>query len=273
LSMATSFPMFSLLPAELRIQIWKEAFRPSSKLSTITLSYTRWDRLDTQAYDGPNFQVAQGSLWYFAFAPCQNLPAALFTVREAFSIGQRYYHIARQIGHEIVDKTIIKELTTVENEIIVENYSSSMPTTIRNERETVYSVNDLVHVTINPKVTIEQDLPLSHHAISDLHPLAFQGVKYLVMDAMEFYNRMYVMNSNSLVFAGLEVLFLVMGRYDGIREGGWEIPRDGAVDMWDFLKPCERIDLEAGTSKWNIGEVVFVRSVEAALERVEWMGV
>lgn len=88
------------------------------------------------------------------------------------------------------------------------------------------------------------------------------------MDAMEFYNQMYVMKSNSLVFTGLEVLFLVMGRYDEIHEGGWEIPDDGALDMWDFLKPWERFDLEAGTSKWNVGEVVFVSSIEEALERV-----
>jgi len=91
------------------------------------------------------------------------------------------------------------------------------------------------------------------------------------MDAMEFYNRMYVMDSNSLVFAGLEVLFLVMGQYDEMRQGG--IPDDRAVDMWDFLKPCERLDLEAGTVKWNIKEVVFVGSIEEALEKVERRGV
>ncbi|KAN0093992.1 hypothetical protein V8E51_017176 [Hyaloscypha variabilis] len=266
MSMASSFPLFSLLPAELRVQIWKDALRPSPNISTITLSYTRWDRLDTEAYDEPAFQVAQGNLWYFAFAPSQPLPAALFTAREAFSVGQRYYHIARQIGHEIVDKTIINKLTTVDKEIIVEDYSGSMPTTVRKGREIVYSMNDLVHVTINPKVTIEEHLPLSHHAISDHCSLRLQGVKYLVMDAMEFYNRMYVMNSDSIMFAGLEVLFLVMGRYGGILD-------DGAVDMWDFMKPCERLDLEAGTAKWSIGEVLFVRSVEEALEQVGRRGV
>ena len=81
------------------------------------------------------------------------------------------------------------------------------------------------------------------------------------------------MNSNSLVFSGLEVLFLVMGRYDGIREGGWEIPNVRAVDMWEFLKPWERMDLEAGTAKWRVGEVVFVRSVEDALEGLIRRGV
>jgi hypothetical protein len=81
------------------------------------------------------------------------------------------------------------------------------------------------------------------------------------------------MNSNSLVFSGLEVLFLVMGRYDGIRDGGWEIPHVGAVDMWEFLKPWERMDLEAGTAKWRVGEVVFVRSVEDVLEGLIRRGV
>ena len=266
--MASSFPQFSLLPAELRFQIWRLALLPSPKISTITLSYTRWDPLDSQAYDGPSFEVVQGNLWYFAFAPCQSLPPILFTTREAFIVGQRYYHIARQIGHEIVDTTVITDLTTVDKEIIVEDYSSSMPIIIRKERAIPHSINDLVHVTINPKVTIENDLPLSYHAISDLYPLTFHGIKYLVMDAMEFHNRMYIMNSNSLVFSGLEVLFLVMGRYDGIRDGGWEIPNVGAVDMWDFLKPWERMDLEAGTAKWKAGEVVFVRSVEDALKQV-----
>lgn len=266
--MACSFPHFSLLPAELRFQIWELALLPSPKISTITLSYTRWDPLDSQAYDGPIFDVAQGNLWYFVFAPCQKLPAILFTNKEACSIGQRYYHLARQIGHELVDKNIMMDLATVDNEIFVEDYSSSIPITSQKERVIPYSINDLVHVTINHKVTIKNDLPLSHHAISDLHPLSFKAIKYLVMDAMEFHNRMYVMNSNSLVFSGLEVLFLVMGRYDGIRQGGWEIPDAEAVDMWDFLKPCERMDLEAGTAKWNVREVVFVKSIEDALERV-----
>jgi hypothetical protein len=79
---------------------------------------------------------------------------------------------------------------------------------------------------------------------------------------------MYVMNANSLVFKGLEVLYLVMGRYDEIRDGGWEIPGEGAVDMWDFLKPWERLDLEVGTKKWGVREVVFVGSVGEAMERV-----
>jgi hypothetical protein len=102
--------------------------------------------------------------------------------------------------------------------------------------------------------------------------LFFQGIKYLVMDAMEFHNRMYIMNSNSLVFSGLKVLFLVMGQYHGTQEGGWRIPNDDAVDMWEFLKPCERLDLEAGTAKWKVGKVVFVSSVEDALERVALSG-
>jgi hypothetical protein len=88
------------------------------------------------------------------------------------------------------------------------------------------------------------------------------------MDAMEFHNRMYVMNSNPLVFSGLKVLFLVMEPYGNIDVGGWEIQSDSAIDRWDFLKPGERADLEAGTAKWNVGEVVFVRSTEEALERV-----
>lgn len=88
------------------------------------------------------------------------------------------------------------------------------------------------------------------------------------MDAMEFHNRMYVMNSNPLVFLGLKVLFLVMELYGNIGVGGWEIQSDGAVDIWGFLKPGERADLEAGTAKWNVGEVVVVRSVEEALQRV-----
>jgi hypothetical protein len=272
-SMASLFPQFSLLPAELRFQIWELALLPLPKISTTTLSYTRWDPLDHQADDRPIFEVAQGNLWYFAFAPCRTLPAILFTTREAFSIGRRYYHTARQIGHEIVDKTIITDLTTTNKEIVAEEYSGFIPTTTRKERAISCSINDLVHLKINSKVTVEKDLPLSYHAISDLYPLSFQGVKYLVMDAMEFYNRMYVMKSSSLVYSSLEVLFLVMGRYDGIREGGWAIPVAGAVDMWDFLKPCERTDLEAGTAKWNVGEVVFVRSVEDALERVERRGV
>jgi len=266
--MASLFPQFSLLPAELRFQIWNLALLPPPKISTITLSYTRWDPLDTQASDRLSFHVSQGNLWYFASAPCQSLPAILFTSREAFSVGQRYYHLARQVGHEIVNKNIITNLTNINKEIIVEDYSSSMPTIIRKERAIPYSVNDLVYVTINPKVTTEDGLPLSHHAISDLYPLRIQGIKYLAMDAMEFHNRMYVMKSHSLVFSGLEVLFLVMGRYDGIREGGWEIPNAEACNMWDFLKPWERTDLEAGTAKWNVGEVVFVRSVEDALELV-----
>ncbi len=56
------------------------------------------------------------------------------------------------------------------------------------------------------------------------------------MDAMEFHNRMYVMNSNSLVFSSLEVLFLVMGQYGDTGVADWEIPSDddGDVDMWDF---------------------------------------
>ena len=37
---------------------------------------------------------------------------------------------------------------------------------------------------------------------------------------------------------------------------------DSAVDIWDVLKPGERADLEVGTAKWNVGDVVFVRSVE-----------
>jgi 2EXR family len=266
--MASSFPQFSLLPAELRFQIWSLALLPPPKLSTVTLSYTRWDPLDSQAYDGPSFEVVHGNLWYFAFAPCQSLPPILFTSREAFSIGQRYYHLARHVGHEIVDQAVITDLTTAEQEIIVEDYSRAMPTTIRKERAIPYSLHELVHVTVSPKVAVDSELPLSHHAISDLHPLSFQGIRYLVMDAMEFHNRMYVMGSSSLVFAGLQVLFLVMGRYDGIREGGWEIPTAGAADLWDFLKPCERADLETGTAKWKVRSVVFVNSVEEALERV-----
>jgi hypothetical protein len=267
-SKITSFPQFSLLPAELRRQIWETALAPPPKISTITLSYTRWDPLEPQAYDGPSFEIAQGSLWYFAFAPSRTLPAILFTSQEAFSIGQRYYHVAQQLGHEIVDETIISDLTTLDGEIVVEGYSSSMPVIERRERAVLCSTNDLVHVTINPKVSVQEEELLSHHAISDLHPLTFQGIKYLVMDAMEFYNRMYVMSSNSLVFVGLEVLFLVMGHYDGIRNGGWEIPGDGAVDMWAFLKPWERTDLEAGTKKWGVKEVQFVGSVEEAMEMV-----
>jgi hypothetical protein len=267
-SCCCSFPQFSLLPAELRRQIWELALLPAPTISTIALSYTRWDPLDPQAYDGPSFEIAQGSLWYFAFVPCRTLPAILFTSQEAFSVGQRYYHFARQIGHEIVDKAIVSDLTTSDGKIIVEDYSSSMPVIERKERALPCSINDLVHVTIDPKVSSPEHLPLSHHAISDLHPLTFEGVKYLVMDAMEFYNRMYVMNANSLVFKGLEVLYLVMGRYDEIRDGGWEIPGEGAVDMWDFLKPWERLDLEVGTKKWGVREVVFVGSVGEAMERV-----
>jgi 2EXR family len=266
--MTSLFPQFSLLPAELRIQIWKLALLPPPKISTLSLSYTRWDPLDHRAYDRPSFEVAQGTLWFFAFTPCQNLPAILFTSREAFSVGQRYYHIAHQIGHEIVDKTVLTKLTTVDDEIIVEDYSSYMPATRRTQRAIPYSTNDLIHVAINPIVTLDKDLPLAYHAISDLHPLAIQGIRYLVIDAMEFYNRMYVMKSNSLMLAGLEVLYLVMGRYDDTREVGWETPDDGALDMWDFLKPWERLDLEAGTAKWNVGKVVFVGSVEEALEKV-----
>jgi 2EXR family len=270
--MASSFPQFSLLPAELRCQIWELALLPPPKISTITLSYTRWDPLNTQSYDGLSYEVVQGNLWYFAFTPCQDFPASLFTTREAFSVGHHYYHIARQIGHEIVDKSVITNLTTEDFEIIVEDYSGSIPAITRKERAIHQSVNDLVHVITNPKVFVQKDLPLSHHAISDLHPLSFQGIKYLVMDAMEFHNRMYVMNSSPLVFSGLEVLFLVMGQYHGIRDGGWAIPSDGAMGMWDFLKPCERKDLEAGTAKWKVGEVVFVGSVGEALERVAQRG-
>jgi hypothetical protein len=87
------------------------------------------------------------------------------------------------------------------------------------------------------------------------------------MDATEFHNRIYVMNSNPLVFSGLKVLFLVMEPYGNIGVGG-EIQNDSAVDIWDVLKPGERSDIEAGTAKWNVGEVVFVRSVEEALDRV-----
>jgi hypothetical protein len=262
--MASSFPQFSILPAELRLQIWKLALAPAPKISTITLSYTRWDALDTQAYDGLSYEVVQGNLWYFAFTPYQVLPAILFTTREAFSVGHRFYHPANQIGYEIVDKTVIENLTTEDEEIVAEDFSGSIPITNRTERAIPYSHNHLFHVKTDPKVSIEPNLPLSYHAISDLRPLSFRGIKYLVMNAMEFHNRMDVMNSNPLVFSGLKVLFLVVDPY----AWGWEIPSNGAVDMWDFLKPGERADLEGGTAKWNVGEVVFVRGVEEALERV-----
>jgi hypothetical protein len=88
------------------------------------------------------------------------------------------------------------------------------------------------------------------------------------MDAMEFHNRMYVMNSNPLVFSGLKVLFLVIEPYGNIGVGGWEIQSDSAVDIGDFLKPGEREDLEAGAAKWKVGKVVLVRGVEEALEKV-----
>lgn len=125
-------------------------------------------------------------------------------------------------------------------------------------------------MTINPKVSLQDDFPLSHHAISDLHPLIFEGIKYLVMDGMDFYDRMYVMNSNSLVFSGLEVLFLVMRGYDDNDngDGSWDLSDNVVVDMLDFLKPWERTDLEAGTAKWNVQKVELVSSVEEAMERV-----
>jgi len=264
----STFPQFSLLPTELRRQIWELALLPPPNISTITISSTRWDPLDPQAYDGPSFEIAQGSLWYFAFTPSRTLPSILFTTQEAFSVGQRYYHVARQIGHEITDKKIISDLTTSEGEIAVEGYSNSMPVIDRRERALPCSINDLVHVTTDPEASTSKRQPLSHHAISDLHPLTFHGIQYVVMDAMEFYNRMYIVSSNSLVFVGLEVLFLVMGRYDGIRDGGWGTPGEVAVDMWDFLKPWERLDLEKGTKKWGVREVVFVGNVKEAMERV-----
>ena len=58
-----------------------------------------------------------------------------------------------------------------------------------------------------------------------------------------------------------------MKPYGNIGVGG-EIQSDSAVDIWDVLKPGERSGLEAGTAKWNAREVVVVRSVEEALERV-----
>ena len=270
--MASSFPQFSNLPAELRLQIWKLALAPPPEISTITLSYTRWDALDTQAYDRLSYEIVQGNLWYFAFTPCRELPAILFTTREALSVGYHLYHFTRQIGHEIVDETVIENLTTEDEEIVVEGYSGSIPVTKRTERAIPCPNNHLFYVTTDPKVSIQPNLPLHYHAISDLRPLSFRGVKYLVMDATEFHNRMYVMNSNPLVFSGLKVLFLVMEPYGNIGVGG-EIQNDSAVDIWDVLKPGERSDIEAGTAKWNVGEVVFVRSVEEALEQVGRRGV
>jgi hypothetical protein len=266
---ASSFPQFRLLPAELRCQIWELALLPTPSVLTITLSDSRWDPLDTQAYDGASFELVQGSMWHFAFAPRRALPTVLFTCQEAFSVGQKYYHLASQIGHEIIDETIITDLTTADGEIIPQDYSSSMPVVKRKERAIPCSMNDLVHVNSNRKISIEKDHPLSYHAISDLHPLSFQGIKYLVMDAMEFYNRMYVRSSNSLIFSELEVLFLVLGRYDD-GEGGRDILNNGAVDVWDFLNPWERSDLEAGMTKWNAKEVELVGSVEHAVGRVRW---
>lgn len=255
--MASSFPQFSILLAELRLQIWKLALAPAPEMSTITLSYTRWDALDTQAYDGLSYEIVQGNLWYFAFTQCRDLPAILFTTREAFTV-----------GHEIVDETVIENLTSEDGKIVVEDYSGSIPVTTRKERAIPCPNNHLFYVKTDPKVSIQSNLLLSYHAISDLRPLSFPGIRYLVTDAMEFHNRMYVMNSNPLVFSGLKVLFLVMEPYGNIDLGGWEIQSDSAIDRWDFLKPGERADLEAGTAKWNVGEVVFVRSTEEALERV-----
>jgi hypothetical protein len=266
--MASSFPQFLILPAELRLQIWKLALAPAPEISTITLSYTRWDALDTQAYGGLSYEVVQGNLWYFAFTPCRNLPAILFTTREAWSVGYHLYHFTRQIVHEIVNETVIGNLTTEDARIVVEDYSGSIPGTTRKERAIPCPNNHLFYVKTDPKVSIQPNLPLSYHAICDLRPLSFRGIKYLVMDAMEFHNRMYIMNSNPLVFSGLKVLFLVMEPCGNIAVGGREIQSDSAVDVWDFLKPGERADLEAGTAKWNVGEVVLVRSVEEALERV-----
>jgi hypothetical protein len=227
------------------------------------------DPLDPQAYDGASFEIVDGNLWHFAFAPYRTLPAVLFTSREAFIVGQKYYHTARQIGHEIINNNIITCLTTDTAEVVAEDYNYFMPAIKKKERAIPCSTNDLVHVTINPKVAIQDNHPLSHHAISDLHPLIFHGIKYLVMDAMDFYNRMYVMNSNSLLFSGLEVLFLVMRRYDDIGDGGWEMSNEAFVDMLDFLRPWERTDLEAGTAKWNVEKVELVSSIKEAMEKVQ----
>jgi hypothetical protein len=52
------------------------------------------------------------------------------------SVGYHLYHFTRQIGHEIVDETVIENLTTEDEEIVVEDYSGSIPVTKRTERAT-----------------------------------------------------------------------------------------------------------------------------------------
>lgn len=278
------FPQFSLLPPEIRDVIWRYVLYPSTKVHKVTVTRSRWDPLDHQAYAGA---PTEGSIWYFALAPARRLPPHLFICRDAYEIGVKYYYRAMQTGYFLENKNHFLDLVEdyepfrpkphVESLLLfgshqyVPRFTQGIPPTQHQFQPLSCSFNSLVFLTLPSYSFLSADIssyapahPLtpttSIHAIHASNPLSFINIPFVAVDMNDFFGWIHAPTHATVLFGNIKVLFFVTNDNDAL---------EGKGVFGSSLK--EGLKESIMQTSWGVERFEFVRCLEDARRAVENM--
>lgn len=221
---------------------------------TVTISKTRYDAADTEAYATNPMSLDERNIWFFAFVP--HAPRrVLFTCKDAFYAARRYYQHLSCAGNEIVDPKVLPSLLDKNGKIDGTAYEGRMPLVRSSNRPLWAGDEDMMILRTSGNPTWN-----SHacHAISGMQPLKISHVKYLIMDVIDFHAWVTSpASTDAVVFEGLKVLYLVASN-----KGRADYASVAEVGPGPLLEPAL---LDGERLRWGVETVTCVSSVEDIL--------
>jgi hypothetical protein len=267
-----SFPLFSLLPLELRQQIWNHALPPQSQIYELSMyAANMYAPLDIHAddYDALDDDVFLGDLWNILYLPKRALPAVLQTCQEARELGRRYY-IAHEKGPEMFDSTVISRIEGQiywhrkdpdENTPAPFHHEIELPHTRKQTGRILCAKTDLVHfLPFDARLRSRRDTSTRIINCSKLSQ-RFAGIKYLAISLPDLDAWLWQCPKSDIFFSAVDVLFVLGNEKDGMENYGIN---------WSRCKELPKYGREA-TLEQPIAarKTMFVDSLEAAMVEIQ----
>ncbi|EPE29367.1 hypothetical protein GLAREA_00527 [Glarea lozoyensis ATCC 20868] len=266
-----SFPLFSQLPLELRLQIWHHALPPPSQvyeLSMYAANFYAAAALDDEIDEWALPEGYLGDLWNILQIPRRSTPGIYQTCQEARRLSRRHY-IAHERGWELNDTSLIpyveKQQQPVKGDAtldVIFHHQVPHPTTSRRKSHILCSSDDLIHF-LPFDDRLRDGTEFSTRIISDDELVQrFEGIRYLAISLPDLDGWLWQCPRSRLYFSQVDVLFVLRKET--------ECSENYSINWDNYPKRVKNYSGQATDSNPIAAKsTMFVETLEAAVLEIE----